>query len=104
MDEGGFVLDYVMPAGSSLASTDRVLEHAHENLGKTPEVGTTSRRTGLQMSFAAVTEAKYGDITVKLENQRSRGINELMADIRGQIKRTEPELDVELTHGSAGQH
>ena len=97
MDEGGFILDYVMPAGSSLASTDRVLEHVHEILMKTPEVETTSRRTGLQMGFAAVTEANTGDITVKLKDKRSRGIDEVMADIRGQIQQTEPELDVEFT-------
>jgi CzcA family heavy metal efflux pump len=97
MDEGGFVLDYVMPAGSSLASTDRVLEHIHQILINTPEVETTSRRTGLQMGFAAVTEANTGDITVKLKDKRSRGIDDVMADIRGRIKRTEPELDVEFT-------
>jgi len=27
MDEGGFILDYIMPAGSSLAETNRVLGH-----------------------------------------------------------------------------
>ena len=97
MDEGGFVLDYVMPAGSSLASTDRVLEHIHRILASTPEVETTSRRTGLQMGFAAVTEVNYGDITVKLKDKRSRGIDEVMADIRAQIKQSEPELDVQFT-------
>ena len=97
MDEGGFVLDYVMPAGSSLASTNRVLDHIHQILVNTPEIETTSRRTGLQMGFAAVTEANTGDITVKLKNKRSRGIDQVMADIRAEIKRTEPELDVEFT-------
>ena len=97
MDEGGFVLDYIMPAGSSIASTNRVLEHIHQILVSTPEVETTSRRTGLQMGFAAVTEANTGDITVKLKDKRSRGIDEVMASIRAQIKRTEPELDVEFT-------
>ena len=97
MDEGGFVLDYVMPAGSSIASTNQVLEHIHQILVKTPEVETTSRRTGLQMGFAAVTEANTGDITVKLKDKRSRGIDEVMADIRKQIRQTEPELDVEFT-------
>ena len=97
MDEGGFVLDYVMPAGSSIASTDQVLEHIHQILVKTPEVEITSRRTGLQMGFAAVTEANTGDITVKLKDKRSRGIDEVMAGIRKQIKQTGPELDVEFT-------
>ena len=32
MDEGGFVLDYIMPAGSSLAETDRVLQHVERIL------------------------------------------------------------------------
>ena len=97
MDEGGFILDYVMPAGSSLQATGRVLDHVEQILRNTPEVESTSRRTGLQMGLAAVTEANTGDITVKLKNKRSRGIDEVMADVRAEIKKTEPELDVEFT-------
>ncbi len=97
MDEGGFILDYVMPAGSSLASTNRVMAHIQQILRDTPEVQSTSRRTGLQMGFAAVTEANYGDITVSLKNKRTRGIDEVIADVRAEIKKTEPELDVEFT-------
>ena len=97
MDEGGFILDYVMPAGSSLESTGKVLDRVEKILRATPEVESTSRRTGLQMGFAAVTEANTGDITVKLKQKRSRGIDEVMADVRREIKSTEPELDVEFT-------
>jgi CzcA family heavy metal efflux pump len=97
MDEGGFVLDYIMPAGSSLTETDRVLAHVERILRSTPEVETTSRRTGLQMGLAAVTEANTGDITVKLKSKRDRSIDEVMADVREQIKKTEPQLDVEFT-------
>ncbi|HZU10468.1 MAG TPA: efflux RND transporter permease subunit, partial [Pseudacidobacterium sp.] len=97
MDEGGFVLDYIMPAGSSLTETNRVLEHVERILQSTPEVESTSRRTGLQMGLAAVTEANTGDITVKLKKDRDRGIDEVMNDIREKIKTTEPELDVEFT-------
>jgi CzcA family heavy metal efflux pump len=97
MDEGGFILDYVMPAGSSLESTGRVLDHIEKILRETPEVESTSRRTGLQMGFAAVTEANTGDITVKLKQKRSRAINEVIADVRHEIKTTEPEIDVEFT-------
>ncbi len=97
MDEGGFILDYVMPAGSSLASTGAVLTHVEQILKETPEVESTSRRTGLQMGFAAVTEANTGDISVKLKSKRSRGIDEVIADVRAQLKKTEPELDVEFT-------
>ena len=97
MDEGGFVLDYIMPAGSSLAETNRVLEHVEQILRSTPEVENTSRRTGLQLGLAAVTEANTGDFTVKLKAKRSRGIDEIMDGVRNQIKSTEPELDVEFT-------
>ena len=97
MDEGGFVLDYIMPAGSSLSETNRVLEHVNRILRSMPEVESTSRRTGLQMGFAAVTEANTGDVTVKLKSKRDRGIDEVIADVRAEIKKTEPELDVEFT-------
>jgi CzcA family heavy metal efflux pump len=97
MDEGGFVLDYIMPAGSSLAETNRVLEHVEQVLRNTPEVENTSRRTGLQLGLAAVTEANTGDFTVKLKSHRSRSIDEIMNGVRNQIKSTEPELDVEFT-------
>jgi CzcA family heavy metal efflux pump len=97
MDEGGFILDYVMPAGSSIASTNQVLDRVEDILRSTPEVESTSRRTGLQMGLAAVTESNYGDFTVRLKNNRSRGIDEIMGDVRRQIKTTLPQLDVQFT-------
>jgi multidrug efflux pump subunit AcrB len=96
MDEGGFILDYIMPAGSSLTETNRVLEHVDRILHSIPEVESTSRRTGLQMGLAAVTEANTGDMTVKLKTKRSRHIDEVIADARAEIKKTEPQLDVEF--------
>ena len=74
MDEGGFILDYIMPAGSSLTETNRVLDHVERILHSIPEVENTSRRTGLQMGLAAVTEANTGDFTVKLKAKRSRSV------------------------------
>ncbi len=97
MDEGGFVLDYIMPPGSSLAETDRVLQHVEGILRATPEVESTSRRTGLQLGLAAVTEANTGDISVLLKRDRSRSIEDIIADIREKITQQEPALDVEFT-------
>jgi CzcA family heavy metal efflux pump len=97
MDEGAFVLDYIMPAGSSLQETNRVLLHVDRILHQLPEVTTTSRRTGLQMGLAAVTEANTGDFTVMLSDKRSRDIDEIMEDARQRIKAAEPELDIEFT-------
>ena len=97
MDEGGFVLDYIMPAGTSLQETDRVLGKVEKILLDTPEVESISRRTGTQMGLAAITEANTGDLTVKLKDKRSRGIDEVIADIRADINKTEPQLDIEFT-------
>ena len=96
MDEGGFILDYIMPAGSSLAETNRVIRHIEQMLRDTPEVESTSRRTGLQLGLAAVTEANTGDISVKLKPSRSRDIEEVIGDVRARIKAQEPAIDVEF--------
>ena len=96
MDEGGFVVDYIMPAGSSLAETNRVITRVEQILNKVPEVESTSRRTGLQLGLAAVTEANTGDLTVKLRTKRSRGIDEIIKEVRGDIKNEIPALDVEF--------
>ena len=96
MDEGGFILDYIMPAGSSLQETDRVISHLEQILKSVPEVESTSRRTGLQLGLAAVTEANTGDISVKLKANRSRAIDDIMADVRDTVRREEPALDIDL--------
>ena len=97
MDEGGFVLDYIMPAGSSLDETNRVISHLEKMLREVPEVESTSRRTGLQLGLAAVTEANTGDISVKLKLKRDRAIDEIIAEVRAKIAQQEPAVDVEFT-------
>ena len=96
MDEGGFVLDYIMPPGSSLQETNRVISHVEEILRSIPEVQSTSRRTGLQLGLAAVTEANTGDISVLLKQHRSRGSDDIIAEARAKITQQEPQLDVEF--------
>jgi multidrug efflux pump subunit AcrB len=96
MDEGAFILDYFTPPGSSLAESNRILLHIEEILKSTPEVETTSRRTGLQLGLAAVTEANNGDFTVRLMKDRKRGIDEITADIRTEIEATEPGTKVDF--------
>ena len=96
MDEGGFILDYFTPPGSSLAESNRILLHIEEILRSTPEVENTSRRTGLQLGLAAVTEANNGDFTVRLKKNRKRDIDDIVADIRSEIETTEPATKVEF--------
>src|SRR5205085_5059219 len=81
MDEGGFILDYIMPAGSALADTNEVLLGVEKVLASTPEVESTSRRTGLQLGLAAVTESNTGDFSVRLKRDRARPIDEVISEV-----------------------
>jgi Cu/Ag efflux pump CusA len=67
-----------------------------EMLREVPEVESTSRRTGLQLGLAAVTEANTGDILVKLKAKRKRAIDDIISDVRADIKQQEPALDIEF--------
>ncbi|HEY2391261.1 MAG TPA: efflux RND transporter permease subunit [Candidatus Angelobacter sp.] len=96
MDEGAFILDYLTPPGSSLAESNRILEHVEKILRSTPEVETTSRRTGLQLGLAAVTEVNRGDFTVKLKTSRKRAIDDIIADVRSKVEEEEPAAKVEF--------
>jgi CzcA family heavy metal efflux pump len=96
MDEGGFIIDYIMPAGSSLEDTNRALLTVERILQQTPEVDNTSRRTGLELGLAAVTEANTGDVAVKLKQHRHRSSAEVMAEVRDKIRAQLPMLDVEF--------
>jgi CzcA family heavy metal efflux pump len=96
MDEGGFIVDYIMPAGSSLEDTNRVVTHVDEIIRKHPDVENTTRRTGLQLGLAAVTEANTGDMTVRLKRDRKKSGEEVISDVRAKIKKAEPTLDVEF--------
>jgi len=96
MDEGGFILDYYMPAGASLQETNRVLTGVEEMLRAMPEVESTSRRTGMQLGLAAVTEANTGDFAVKLRRNRSRSVDEIEAELRDKIAENYPMLDAEF--------
>ena len=102
MDEGGFILDYLTPPGSSLQETDRIVGHLEKMLQETPEVESTSRRTGLQLGLAAVTEANRGDISVKLKANRKRATDDVIADLRAQVKKKSPRLDVGFPPALAG--
>jgi CzcA family heavy metal efflux pump len=94
-DESAFVLDYLAPAGSSLAETDRMLRHVEEMMLQTEEVESYSRRTGLEMGLF-VTEPNKGDFAVKLKPGHKRRTEDVISDLRDKIKEAEPALDIEF--------
>lgn len=97
MDEGAFVLDYWTPTGTSLDETDRQLMSLEQIIANTPEVESTSRRTGAEMGLFA-TAQNTGDLVVRLapHGQRQRDIYQVMDEIRVASEGTLPRLRVEF--------
>lgn len=97
MDEGGFVLDYSMPVGTSLSETDKNCRFIENELKATPEVSSFSRRTGAELGFFA-TEQFTGDFLVGLKprSQRKRSSSEVMDDLRQRLESRRPQVEVEF--------
>jgi multidrug efflux pump subunit AcrB len=95
MDEGGFVLDYRLPPGTSLAETNKVISQIEQILKETKEVAAFSRRTGSQLGFFA-TDPNEGDILVRLKDNRSRDSDEIIDDLRTEIEQKYPQAHAEF--------
>lgn len=95
MDEGGFVLDYRLPPGTSLAETNKVVSQIEQVLKQTPEVAAFSRRTGSQLGFFA-TDPNEGDILVRLKDNRKRSSDEIVDDLRTEIESRFPQAHAEF--------
>jgi CzcA family heavy metal efflux pump len=97
MDEGGFVLDYWTPAGTSLAETDVILRDVERRVRDLPEVLAFSRRTGAEMGLY-VTEQNRGDILIRLKprSERKRAIDDVINDLRAQVEKAHPGVTFEF--------
>ncbi|MDP9148595.1 MAG: efflux RND transporter permease subunit, partial [Myxococcota bacterium] len=98
MDEGAFVLDYYLPAGTALATTEGYARGLEQELAKTPEVRTFSRRLGAELGPAAATELNRGDVMVSLvpASERGRSSRDIIADLRERIGAKYPEVRIEF--------
>ena len=96
LDEGAFMLDYITPPPSTLDDTDALLAKIEDILRATPEVAAFSRRTGTQLGFF-LTESNRGDFSVRLKQQRSRSIDEIMDDVRRRILAAVPGVHIEFS-------
>jgi multidrug efflux pump subunit AcrB len=100
LEERGFVMDYIAPPGTSLTETNRALVEVERILKATPEVESYSRRTGIALGLE-LTEPNAGDFLVKLHTDSKRSTEDVITDLREQIKRAEPHIDWDL-HGMLG--
>ena len=96
MDEGAFVLDYEMPAGTSLAQTDRVMRRVEAILQRTPDIAGYIRRTGAELGFFA-TEPFTGDILISLKSPGNRrSMDDIFETLRAALDVEVPELATEF--------
>ena len=96
MDEGGFILDYWTPTGTSLAETNRQVAAVEQVLRSDPDVEAFTRRTGAELGFFA-TAPNEGDMTILLKPRRQRAsIYDVMARIRVRIESQVPSMRVEF--------
>jgi CzcA family heavy metal efflux pump len=97
LNESAFVLDYIMPPGTSLEESQRVLGHIERFLRETPEVESYSLRLGARLALA-IAEPNTGDFLVKLRGDRRRSLDEITDELREKIHRAEPAIEVEFPH------
>ena len=95
MDEGGIVLDFNSPPGTTLEETDRMLKDVDKIIQQQPEVANFSRRLGTQMGFF-ITEPNRGDYLIQLKKKRGLNTNEVSAELRQKIEATLPQLKVDF--------
>ena len=88
-DEGGFVMDYNAPPGTSLAETSRVLDEAEKSISTNADVQGYSRRLGAQLG-PFITEPYVGDFLIKLKANRKHSTDEVLAQMRHDFNRRFP--------------
>lgn len=96
MDEGAFVLDYQLAAGSPLEETDRACRVMEEEIMNTPEVAGFCRRSGLELGFFA-TDPNRGDNMVRLKplRERHRSLTQVREEIEDHLKEKLPGVSFE---------
>ncbi|MGB9893897.1 MAG: efflux RND transporter permease subunit, partial [Candidatus Saccharicenans sp.] len=95
LDEGGFVIDYFTPPGTSLTETNRQLLQAEEILKSVPEIESYSRRTGARLALS-IAEPNTGDFLVKLKSNRKRKTGEVISELRRRLNAALPEIHWEF--------
>jgi len=99
-DEGGFVIDFLAPPGTSLTESSRMLDQAEKLIRAEPDVESYSRRLGTQLGLF-ITEPYRGDYLVKLKPERVQSTDEVMAKLRHAFNEQLPALHWDL-HGILG--
>ncbi|ATI54291.1 efflux RND transporter permease subunit [Sphingomonas melonis] len=95
VDEGGFVMDYYTPPGTSLIETERRMAQVDALLRADPDVLTFSRRLGTGLG-GDLGQSYHGDYFVRLKADHARATEEVAAIIADQVAAKVPGVQVEV--------
>ncbi len=97
MDEGAFVIDYFLPAGTSLQATEAAALKIEDALRETPDVQNWTRRTGAELGPVTATQMSRGDIAVLLKPRKERReVEEVIDELRGKVESQVPSARIEF--------
>jgi CzcA family heavy metal efflux pump len=96
-DEGGFVMDYQAPSGTSLAETSRILDEAEKSIRTNEDIEGYSRRLGTQLG-PFITEPYIGDYLIKLKTNRKHSTDEVLNQMRRDFDQRFPAIQWDF-HG-----
>jgi multidrug efflux pump subunit AcrB len=95
VDEGGFIMDYYTPAGTSLTETSREVSEIDAMLATNPEVATFSRRLGTGLG-GDLGESYHGDYFVRLKPNHAKSTPAVMAAVLAEVQAKVPGVQIEL--------
>ncbi|QXQ07628.1 efflux RND transporter permease subunit [Sphingosinicellaceae bacterium] len=95
VDEGGFIMDYYTPPGTSLDETSRQVGQIDAMLHTDPAVETFSRRLGTGLG-GDLGQSYHGDYFVRLKTNHGQPTEDVAADIRDRILATVPGVEIEV--------
>jgi CzcA family heavy metal efflux pump len=96
-DEGGFVMDYQAPPGTSLVETSRILDQVEQSIRTNQDVESYSRRLGTQLG-PFITEPYVGDYLIKLKANRQHSTDEVLNGMRQDFDQRFPMMNWDF-HG-----
>jgi cobalt-zinc-cadmium resistance protein CzcA len=86
LDEGAFLLQTVLPAEAALDEVDRLNHRVEDELRQVAEVEDVVRRTGRAERTEDPMPHTVSDVLVVLKSDRSRGLEEIEADMRERVE------------------
>ena len=95
VDEGGFIMDYYTPPGTSLDETSRQVAQIDAMLRASPEVATFSRRLGTGLG-GDLGQSYHGDYFVRLKPDHAQPTEAVAAGVADDVAAKVPGVQVEV--------